>query len=121
MAKFEKGKSGNPAGRKPGAKSHVSKELERIMKAGGGKTAKAIAEKLVEMTLQGNTQAAKLLLDRVEGRVKTAEELAKLAGANEEKLTPEQNRAKLVALLRQPEMRSLIEESLIAPKLEIIQ
>jgi hypothetical protein len=80
MAKFIKGQSGNPAGRKPGSKSHVSRELERIVKAGGGKVAKQIAEKLTSMTLAGNTQAAKLLLDRVEGRVSTAEELAKLPG-----------------------------------------
>jgi hypothetical protein len=82
MAKFMKGQSGNPAGRKPGRKSHVSRELEKIVKAGGGKVARQIAQKLTDLTLEGNTQAAKLLLDRLEGRVSTAEELAKLAGAS---------------------------------------
>ena len=120
MAKFAKGQSGNPAGRKPGSKSHVSRELEKIVKAGGGKVAKQIAEKLTAMTLQGNTQAAKLLLDRLEGRVSTAEELAKLSGASEEKLSPQQRRQKLLDVLRQPELRSLIEE-VVKPASERIQ
>lgn len=120
MAKFQKGVSGNPAGRKPGSKSHVSRELEKIMKAGGGKVAKQIAEKLTAMTLEGNTQAAKLLLDRLEGRVSTPEELSKLAGANEAKLTPEQYRQKLLDMLRQPELRGLIEE-VVKPASERLQ
>lgn len=110
MPKFEKGRSGNPAGRKPGRKSHVSRELEKIVKAGGAAVARQIAQKLTDMTLAGNTQAAKLLLDRLEGRVSTAEELAKLAGTNEEKQSPEQRRQRLLDILRQPELRSLIEE-----------
>ena len=81
MPKFTKGQSGNPAGRKPGRKSHVSRELEKIVKAGGGKVARQIAEKLTALTLDGNTQAAKLLLDRLEGRVSTAEELLSLPAA----------------------------------------
>jgi hypothetical protein len=119
MAQFAKGQSGNPAGRKPGSKSHVSRELEKIVKAGGGKVARQIAEKLTELTLQGNTQAAKLLLDRLEGRVSSAEELGKLPG-NEEKFTPEQRRHKLLEILRQPELRGLIEE-VIKPASESIQ
>lgn len=119
MAKFQKGQSGNPAGRKPGRKSHVSRELEKIVKAGGGKVAKEIAQKLTDMTLAGNTQAAKLLLDRLEGRVQTSDELAKMAGV-EEKLAPEQRRQKLLDLLKQPELRSLIEE-VVKPASEKIQ
>lgn len=110
MAKFKPGQSGNPAGRKPGSKAHVSRELEKIVKAGGGKVARQIAQKLTDMTLAGNTQAAKLLLDRLEGRVSSAEELAKLAVAGDEKITPEQRRQKLLEVLRQPELRGLIEE-----------
>lgn len=120
MPKFVKGQSGNPSGRKPGRKSHVSRELEKIVKAGGGKVAREIAQKLTAMTLEGNTQAAKLLLDRLEGRVSTAEELAKLAGANEEKLAPEQRRQRLLDVLRQPELRALIEE-VVKPASEKIQ
>lgn len=110
MGKFAKGQSGNPAGRKPGSKSHVSRELEKIVQAGGGKIARQIAQKLTDLTLQGNTQAAKLLMDRLEGRVSTAEELAKIAGS-EEKLSPEQQRRKLIDFLRKPELRGLIEEA----------
>lgn len=120
MAKFKPGQSGNPAGRKPGSKSHVSRELEKIVKAGGGRVARAIAQKLTAMTLQGNTQAAKLLLDRLEGRVSSAEELSKLSGTNEEKLTPEQRRQKLLDALRSPELRGLIEE-VVKPTSERIQ
>jgi hypothetical protein len=49
-------KSGNAGGRKPGSKSHVSRELEKIVKAGGGKAAREIAQKLTDLTLQGNTR-----------------------------------------------------------------
>jgi hypothetical protein len=119
MAKFVKGMSGNPAGRKPGSKAHVSRELEKIVKAGGGKVARQIAEKLTELTLEGNTQAAKLLLDRLEGRVSTAEELAKSAGT-EEKLSPETRRQRLLDILKQPELRSLIEE-VVKPASERLQ
>jgi len=120
MAKFQKGVSGNPAGRKPGSKSHVSRELEKIVKAGGGTVARQIAQKLTDMTLAGNTQAAKLLLERLEGRVSSAEEMAKLAGASEEKLAPEQRRQKLLEILRQPELRGLIEE-VVKPSSERLQ
>lgn len=120
MPKFAKGKSGNPAGRRPGSKSLVSKELEKIAKAGGGNRARRVAEKLFELAEGGNTQAAKLLLDRLEGRVKTAEELAKIAGGNEEKLTPEQRRQKILDVLRQPELRGLIEE-VVKPASEVVQ
>jgi len=120
MPKFIKGQSGNPAGRRPGSKSHVSRELEKIVKAGGGKVARQIAEKLTQLTLEGNTQAAKLLLDRLEGRVSSAEELAKIAGGVEEKLAPEQRRQKLLEILRQPELRGLIEE-VVQPASERLQ
>lgn len=61
MPKFVKGKSGNPAGRKPGSKSHVSRELEKIVKAGGGKVAKEIAQKLCDLAVAGNTQGGQAL------------------------------------------------------------
>jgi hypothetical protein len=38
MAQFKPGQSGNPAGRKPGSKSHVSRELEKIVKAGAARS-----------------------------------------------------------------------------------
>ena len=119
MPKFAKGVSGNPAGRKPGSKSHVSRELERIVKAGGGKVARQIAQMLTDHTLKGNMQAAKLLIDRLEGRVASADELAKVAGA-EEKLSPEQRRQKLLEILRQPELRSALEE-VVKPGSERLQ
>ena len=120
MPKFEKGRSGNPAGRKPGTKSLVSRELEKILKAGGGKVARAVATKLTQLSLQGNVPALKLLYERVEGRVPSAEELAKRAGAKEGKMAPEQERQKLLEILRQPELRSLIEQ-VVKPASESIQ
>ncbi|HVW77453.1 MAG TPA: DUF5681 domain-containing protein [Alloacidobacterium sp.] len=117
MAKFQKGVSGNPAGRKPGSKSHISKELEKIAKAGGGKVAKQIAEKLTELTLAGNVQAAKLLLDRLEGRVKTAEELAKVQPNGN--VSANESRKQLIQLLRSPELRGLVEEA-INPISEVV-
>jgi hypothetical protein len=120
MGRWVKGQSGNSAGRKPGSKNHVSRELQRIMKAKGGEKARQIAEKLTEMAIAGNTQAAKLLLERLEGRVSSAEELAKAAGANETTLSPEQRRQKLLDVLRQPEFRSLIEE-IVKPTERMIQ
>lgn len=119
MPKFTKGQSGNPAGRKPGSKSYVSRELEKIVKAGGSKVAKAIAQKLADMAVEGNVQAAKLLLERLEGRIATPEELARLA-TSEAKLSPEQRRQKLLEILRQPELRGLIEE-VVKPGLERVQ
>ena len=110
MAKFTKGQSGNPAGRKPGSKSHVSRELAKIVSAGGGKVAKQIAQKLVDMTLAGDTQAARILCERLEGKPLSSEELAKrAAGANEVKLTPEQSRQKMVEILSQPEFHDVVE------------
>jgi Family of unknown function (DUF5681) len=119
MPKFTPGRSGNPAGRKPGTKSHVSRELEKIVKAGGGKVARQIAQKLTDLACEGNVQAAKLLFERLEGRVASADELAKVAGA-EEKLSPEQRRQKLLEILRQPELRSALEE-VVKPASERLQ
>lgn len=120
MARWPKGVSGNPRGRRPGTKLHVSRELENIVMANGGKVSRQIAQKLTELTLAGDTTAARLLLDRLEGRVSTAEELAKRAGTHEAPLAPEQRRQKLLELLRAPEMRALIEE-VVRPASEVIQ
>lgn len=120
MARWAKGQSGNPRGRIAGTKLHISRELEKIVTAGGGKISRQIAQKLTDLTLQGDTQAARLLLDRLEGRVSTAEELARRAGAREAPLAPEQHRRKLLELLRAPEMRTLIEEA-VRPASESVQ
>src|SRR5215831_20984637 len=69
MARWIKGQSGNPRGRIPGTKLHISRELEKIVMANGGKVSHQIAKKLTELTLAGDTTAARLLLDRLEGRV----------------------------------------------------
>ncbi len=58
MAKFKKGQSGNPAGRKPGT-SKASKLRESIAEDLPG-----IIKSLVNAAKDGDTAAAKLLLDR---------------------------------------------------------
>lgn len=120
MPKFAKGKSGNPAGRRPGSKSHVSRELERIVKAGGGRVARDLAAKMIELALGGNVQAGKLVFERLEGRVPTAEDLANRGGATNEKLSPEQRKQKILEALRAPELRPLLEE-LLKPTSERVQ
>lgn len=109
---FKKGQSGNPLGRKPGSANLLTREIKKVLKSNGGEPAREFAQKLVALAQNGNTQAAKLILDRVDGRVRTAEEIAKADGAPE-RMTPEQRRERLRDLLRQPELKSIAEEVLL--------
>lgn len=112
---FVKGKSGNPLGRKAGSGSLLTRELKKVMKSNSSAKAKAFTEKLVALSLEGNTQAMKLVLERVDGRVRTVEEAAKLDGQEQRQMSPEERKMRTLELLRSPEMRKLIAEA-IAPE-----
>ncbi len=58
---FQKGKSGNPAGKRPGTKNKSAIFAERIMQ----KEIKGITNAVVAQALAGDLTAAKLVLDRV--------------------------------------------------------
>jgi hypothetical protein len=58
---FQKGQSGNPTGRKPGAKNKATIMAERLME----KDIKGITNVVVKQALTGDITAAKLVLDRV--------------------------------------------------------
>lgn len=115
MPKFQKGQSGNPAGRKPGSGTLLRKELKAALK---GQKAKEFAAKVISMAMAGNVQACRLVLEHVDGKPRSAEEMAKLEAANQPKMSPEQRRAALLEILRQPEMRQLITEA-IKPEMGI--
>jgi hypothetical protein len=57
---FPKGASGNPAGRPPGARHKTTVMLEQLMID----DAERVMKRVVQAALQGNMQAAKLILDR---------------------------------------------------------
>lgn len=58
---FQPGQSGNPAGRPKGARSRATLALEAIFE---GK-AEAITRKVIELALEGDTQALRMCLDRL--------------------------------------------------------
>lgn len=60
MARFQKGVSGNPSGRKPGSKNKSS-ELRELLKV----HAEDILKKLVAMAKKGDPTAMRLVMDRV--------------------------------------------------------
>lgn len=60
MARFTPGKSGNPAGRKPGGKDKRT-ELRELLKP----HAAALIEKAVSMALKGDPSALRLCIDRL--------------------------------------------------------
>jgi hypothetical protein len=66
---FPKGVSGNPAGRPPGRKSEIvalKQDLEFAVRSHvDPRKVKKIIDKLVNKAMNGNLQAAKLILDKV--------------------------------------------------------
>ncbi len=59
--KFQKGQSGNPRGKAKGTKNRATLAAEKLLEG----ELDNICRKLVEEALNGNTQAIKLVLDRV--------------------------------------------------------
>ena len=75
MAKFEKGKSGNPGGRPP---SKLNKLLSRYLRVrDGDKTREQkLVEQIYELALAGDMRAVALIWDRMEGKVKEPTDLS---------------------------------------------
>ena len=67
---FEPGQSGNPKGRPKKGKA-MSDALRIVLNktSDGKQNKKAVAEKLVSMAREGNTEAIKVIFDRVDGKV----------------------------------------------------
>ena len=61
---FPKGISGNPNGRPVGSVS-INAELRRQLQE--GTTAEMLVKRLIEQAMQGNSQAMKIVWDRIEG------------------------------------------------------
>jgi len=68
---YKKGQSGNPRGRPK--KGHAMADALRVAlgkRCDDGKIKRrALAEKVVEMALDGNTEAIKLVFERMDGKV----------------------------------------------------
>ena len=58
---FEKGQSGNPAGRPKGSRSRAALALEAIMDS----DAEAITRKVIELALDGDGPALRMCMDRI--------------------------------------------------------
>jgi hypothetical protein len=61
MMPFKPGHSGNPAGRKPGSRNRASQMLETLIDG----QADALAQKAVELALQGNATLLKSFIERL--------------------------------------------------------
>jgi hypothetical protein len=59
--RFEKGQSGNPAGRPAGSRNHATLACEALLEG----QAEALTQKAVDMALAGDTVALKLCLERI--------------------------------------------------------
>jgi Family of unknown function (DUF5681) len=59
--RFEKGASGNPAGRPRGARNKATEAAERLLEG----EAEALARKAVELALEGDARVLRLCLDRI--------------------------------------------------------
>ena len=59
--RFEKGKSGNPAGRRRGVRNKNTLAIEAMLQ----KDSKAITRKAVELALEGDLVAIRLCMDRI--------------------------------------------------------
>jgi hypothetical protein len=58
---FPKGRSGNPAGKRPGTRHHVTVLAEQLLAS----DIKAVAAKVVKKAKAGDMTAARLILDRI--------------------------------------------------------
>lgn len=92
MARFQKGQSGNPAGRKPGS-GEVAK-----LRASIAEHVPEILARLLEQALDGDIAAARLLLERTVAPLKAAE-LPEPLSLPDGSLT-DQGRAVLAAVAR---------------------
>jgi hypothetical protein len=61
MGKFQKGQSGNPAGRRAGSRHKASLAVEALLDG----EAEKLSRKAVDMALEGNAVALRLCLERI--------------------------------------------------------
>jgi hypothetical protein len=61
MGKFQRGQSGNPAGRRAGSRNKASLAVEALLDG----EAEKLSRKAVEMALEGNAVALRLCLERI--------------------------------------------------------
>ena len=61
IGQFARGSSGNPVGRPPGARNHATLLTEQLFDGASG----ALANKAVQMALEGNIVALRLVLGRI--------------------------------------------------------
>lgn len=126
MAKFQKGLSGNPAGRKPGT-AKTAKLRESLLKSAPG-----IIDQLIVSALNGDIQAAKIVLERVIPSLKPGEQPvfitlsgnlvvqgeAVIAAVGSGTITPTQAQSLMAALAIQAR---LIESIELAERLERLE
>jgi hypothetical protein len=113
MALWQKGQSGNPAGRK--RKHRFDDYLQEALATKRGANARALVQKLIDEGLKGNIYALKVIAERIGGKPKTATDSAV---ANGHELTLEQVRVKLAELLSRPEVRRNLQTMLTESKPE---
>jgi len=58
---FQKGRSGNPAGRQPGSRNRATIAAELLLEGEG----EALTRRAIELALEGDTTALKLCLERI--------------------------------------------------------
>src|SRR4051794_21617888 len=64
---FQKGRSGNPAGRPPGVRNRATQAAEALLEG----EAEALTRRAIELALEGDTTALKLCLERIVPRRKS--------------------------------------------------
>jgi hypothetical protein len=61
VARFQKGQSGNPVGRRPGSRNKATFLIEQLL----GDATKDITEKAIELAKAGDSTALRLCMDRI--------------------------------------------------------
>ena len=64
---FQKGRSGNPAGRRPGSRNRTTQAAELLLEG----EAEALTRRAIELALEGDATALKLCLERIVPRRKS--------------------------------------------------
>ena len=66
---FQKGRSGNPAGRRPGTRNRATQAVEVLLEG----EAEALTRRAIELAFEGDATVLKLCLERIVPRLKIAE------------------------------------------------